>query len=442
MQRTRPTTNIGEPLGDIKDWITVKMPKRSSFMAVEVAALGLLTVWLAGATACGHSGETSSSVSADAPARAAVVQLRRTPLSNTLSIAGEFLPYQEVELHAKVAGYVQKINVDIGDRVHKGDVLAILEIPELEAQLQAARAGVRHSQEEITRAQNEVSRAEADHASIHAGAVRLKQASETRPGLIAEQELDDATAKDRSAEAQVDAAKSALAASRQQLEVSHADQQHYAALSEYSRITAPFDGVVTWRYADTGSLIQAGTSNTSSMPVVKLSEVKVLRLRIPVPESLAASVHDGELVDIRVKATGEHLSGKVIRSTDSLDRSTRTMQVEVDVPNPHYKLTPGMYADVVLRVQNDPNALTLPLQAINRGPEKTTVFLVNSQNHVEEREIHTGIEGSDRIQVLSGLQEGDRVIVGNLGAYRPGQHVDPKMSAMADQGYSAEKGAQ
>jgi RND family efflux transporter MFP subunit len=411
-------------------------------MAVEFTTLGLITACLISAAGCGHSSESSLSVSADAPARAAVVDVRRAPLSNTLSIAGEFLPYQEVELHAKVAGYIQKINVDIGDRVHKSDILAILEIPELEAQLQAARAGVRHSQEEITRAQNEVSRMEADHAAVHAAATRLKQASETRPGLIAEQELDDATAKDRSTEAQVDSAKSTWAAARQQLEVSQADQQHYAALSEYSRITAPFDGVVTWRYADTGSLIQAGTSGASALPVVKLSEVKVLRLRIPVPESLASNVRDGEPVDIRVKATNQHLSGKVIRSTDALDRSTRTMQVEVDVPNADYKLTPGMYADVSLRVQNDPDALTLPLQAINRTAEKTTVLLVNSQNHVEEREIRTGIEGSDRIQVLSGLNAGDRVIVGNLGAYRPGQHVDPRLSKMADEGYKPDEGAQ
>lgn len=418
------------------------MTKRSSWMAVRFPALALIMACVYAAAGCGHTAENSSSVSADAPVRAAVVQVRRTPLSNTLSIAGEFLPYQEVELHAKVAGYIQKINVDIGDRVHRGDVLAVLEIPELDAQLQAARAGVRHSQEEITRAQNDVSRAEADHASVHAAATRLKQASAARPGLIAEQELDDATAKDRSTEAQVDGAKSALAAARQQLEVSQADQQHYAALSEYSRITAPFDGVVTWRYADTGSLIEAGTSGASALPVVKLSQVKMLRLRIPVPESLAGSVRDGEPVDIRVKATNAHLSGKVIRSTDALDRSTRTMQVEVDVPNSDYKLAPGMYADVSLRVQNAPNALTLPLQAINRSADKTAVFLVDSQNHVEQREIRTGIEGPDRVEVLSGLNEGDRVIVGNLGAYRPGQHVDPKASKMADEGYQPDEGAQ
>lgn len=417
------------------------MGKRLPSIFVGIAVPAVLAALLASA-GCGHSGVSTTTVSADAAPRAAVVQVRRTPLSNTLSIAGEFLPYQEVELHAKVAGYIRKIDVDIGDRVRAGQVLAVLEIPELSAELEGANAGVRHSQEEITRAQNEVSRAEADHEALHAAAARLKQASQARPGLIAEQELDDITAKDRSSEAQVEAAKSALSASRQQLEVSQADQHHYAALSEYSRIVAPFDGVVTWRYADTGSLIQAGTSNISSLPVVKLSQVNVLRLRIPVPESLAASVRDGEPADIRVKATGERFSGKVIRSTDSLDRSTRTMQVEVDVPNKDYKLTPGMYSDVSLRIQNDPNALTLPIQAINRGSDKTTVLLVNSQNHVEQREIQTGIEGSNRIQVLAGLKEGDRVIVGNLGEYRPGQHVDPQLSTMAEEKYAAERGAQ
>lgn len=418
------------------------MRQRFSSILIGTIVPSAIVGLLAAVTGCGHSGGASTTVSADAAPRAAVVKVRRTPLSNVLSVAGEFLPYQEVELHAKVAGYIRNINVDIGDRVRTGQVLAVLEIPELSAELQGAGAGVRHSQEEITRAQNEVSRAEADHEALHAAASRLREASATRPGLIAEQELDDATAKDRSAEAQVEAAKSALSASRQQLEVSQADQQHYAALSEYSRITAPFDGVVTWRYADTGSLIQAGTSNVSSAPVVKLSQVNVLRLRIAVPESLAASVKDGEPADIRVKATDEHLSGKVIRSTDSLDRSTRTMQVEVDVPNRDYKLTPGMYADVSLRIQNDPNALTLPLQAINRSADKTTVLFVNPENHVEEREIHTGIEGSNRIQILSGLNDGDRVIVGNLGQYRAGQHVDPQISTMADEKFVAEQGAQ
>jgi RND family efflux transporter MFP subunit len=413
------------------------MIEQSRLILFRTVAASLLTVCIMAASGCGHS-DPARTVAASTLPRAAVVQVRRTPLSNTFLVAGQFLPYQEVELHAKVAGYIKKINVDIGDHVHTGQVLAVLEIPELTAQLQAASAQVRHSQEEIVHAQNEVSRAESDQQAVHAASQRLAQAAQARPGLIAQQELDDASAKDNSGAAQVDAAKSGLAAARQQLEVSQADERHYAALSEYSKITAPFDGVVTWRYADTGSLIQAGTSNVASMPVVKLSQSNLLRLRIPVPESLAAGIRDGQTADIRVQATNEHFSGRVIRFTDSLDPSTRTMQVEIDVPNPTYKLATGMYADVTLRTQNDPNALTLPLQAVSRNEDEASVLLVDAQNTVQRRQIETGIEGSDRIQITSGLNEGDKVIVGNLGAYTPGERVDPQLSAMADEKYIPE----
>jgi len=132
---------------------------KQSCAGAELIGLGLIAACFVAATGCGHLGGSTPSLSADAPPRAAVVQVRRTPLSNTLSIAGEFLPYQEVELHAKVAGYIKNINVDIGDHVHQGQVLAVLEIPELIAQLESASAGVRHSQAEIVHAQNEVSRA-------------------------------------------------------------------------------------------------------------------------------------------------------------------------------------------------------------------------------------------------------------------------------------------
>jgi RND family efflux transporter MFP subunit len=302
----------------------------------------------------------------------------------------------------------------------------------LNAQVVGADATVRHSADEITRAKHEVARAEADHTALHAGAVRLRQAAAAKPGLIAQQELDDAEAKDRAAEAQVEAAKSALAAAEQQLGVSQANHQQVSALENYSHITAPFDGVVTWRYADTGALIQAGTSNANSLPVVKLAQVNVLRLRIPVPEEVAAHVHTGTPADIRVQATGEHFTGKVTRLTDSFDRSTRTEQVEVDVKNPDYRLSPGMYADVVLQLDRHADALTVPAQAVTRNHNDTTVLLVNPQNRVEVRNIQTGLEDPNRIEVLSGLREGDRVIIGSLGAYQAGERVTPKESKLAD----------
>jgi RND family efflux transporter MFP subunit len=370
---------------------------------------------------------------------AAVAPVKRETIATSLSIAGQFIPYQNVELHAKVAGYIKNIYVDIGDRVRTGQVLAVLEIPELVAEVDEAKAAVHHAEEEIQRAQSDVSRAEADNVALHANAVRLVNTDKARPGLIAQQELDDATAKDRASQAQVDAAKSALAAAKQQLEVARANQEHYSALFAYAKITAPYDGVVTWRFSDTGSLVQAGTSNTSGLPVVTVAQVNILRLRIPVPESLASKVRIGDSADVHVQATGEHFTGKVTRFTDSLDMSTRTMQVEIDVPNPNYHLQPGMYADVTLSANSRPNALTIPIDAIQRGENnKTSVLLVDPQNRVESRQVEVGVQSSNNVEILAGLTEGEKVIVGNLGSYQPGESVRPKASVLTANGAGSE----
>src|SRR5208283_2671338 len=376
-----------------------------------------------------RAGATSNPGGGTQVAWAAVVPVKRTTIADSLSIAGQFVPYQNVELHAKVAGYIRHIYVDIGDHVHTGQVLAVLEIPELVAQVDEAKAAVHHAEEEIQRAQSDVSRAEADNVALHANAVRLVNTDKARPGLIAQQELDDATAKDRASQAQVEAAKSALAAAKQQLEAAKANLQHYAALSDYAKIIAPYDGVVTWRFSDTGALVQAGTSNTSGLPVVTVAEIDVLRLRIPVPESLAAKVRIGDSADVHVQATGERFTGKVTRFTDSLDMSTRTMQVEIDVPNPTYHLQPGMYADVRLSANSVSNALTVPIEAIQRTDNKTSVLVLDSQNRVQSREVQLGVQSSNNVEVLAGLTEGERVLVGNLGSYQPGEVVQPKQGA-------------
>ncbi len=363
---------------------------------------------------------------------AAVAPVKRETVANSLSIAGQFIPYQNVELHAKVAGYIKNIYVDIGDRVHTGEVLAVLEIPELVAQVDEAKAAVHHAEEEIQRAQSEVLRAQANNVALHANAVRLVNTAKAQPGLIAEQELDDANAKDRASQAQVDAAKSSLAAARQQLAVAVANQQHYSALGDYAKIVAPYDGVVTWRYADTGALVQAGTSNTSGLPVVTVAQSDLLRLRIPVPESLAAKVRIGDSADVTVQATGEHFTGKVTRFTDALDPTTRTMQVEIDVPNPTYRLQPGMYANVTLLANSRKDALTIPVTSILRSENKTDVLVLDSNDRVQVRQVKLGVESSNRTEVLSGLSEGERVIVGNLGAYQAGEVVKPRPAIFAN----------
>lgn len=362
----------------------------------------------------------------------AVVRAKRATIANTLSIAGQFIPYQNVDLHAKVAGYIRQINVDIGDRVHKGQLLAVLEIPELVAQVDEAQAGVRRAEKEIQRAQSDVLRAEANNNALHLDASRLINAGTDRPGLIAQQELDDATAKDRASQARVDAAKSALAAAEQQLAVAKANQQHYSALNGYAKITSPYDGVVTWRFSDTGALVQAGTLTSSGLPIVTLAQINLLRLRIPAPESLASKVRVGDTADVHVQATGEHFMGKVTRFTDSLDTSTRTMQVEIDVPNPDYHLQPGMYADVRLEANTIGNALTIPIEAVRRSDDGASVLVVNEQNRVQARDVKLGVESTNNVQIVSGLSPGEQVIVGNQGAYQSGELVRPKEAVFAD----------
>jgi len=358
---------------------------------------------------------------------AAVVKVQRAAVDSSLTIAGEFRPFQDVDVHAKVAGYLQKIYVDVGDHVRQGQTVAILEVPELAAQLSGADAAVRRAREEIQRERGGVLRAESAHSAAHSMYQRLKQASEQQNGLVAQQELDDAQSKDLEAEAQASSARAALSAAEQQLEVAEANQKQYGALAGYSRIVAPFTGVVTTRYADTGSLVAAGTSSsTQAIPVIRVAEVSKLRLVLPIPESCAAQIHLGDPVKAHVTALDKDFTGRVSRFAESLDTQTRTMQTEIDFDNRAGALLPGMYAETQLMLAQHNNALSLPLEAVAQNGSAVSALLVTPQNVIQERSITLGMQGKSRVEVLSGLSEGDRVIIGNRSLFRAGQRVQPK----------------
>jgi RND family efflux transporter MFP subunit len=185
--------------------------------------------------------------------------------------------------------------------------------------------------------------------------------------------------------------------------------------------------VITNRYADTGALIAAGTSSsTQAIPVVRLAEISVLRLVLPVPESMAAQVQLSQAVKVHVQALDEDFTGKVSRFADSLDMQTRTMETEIDVPNRNGRLMPGMYTETELSLRGKKNVLTIPLEGVTRNGEVSTVLLVNPQGIVEERRIQLGMEDASRVEVLSGLSEGDMVIVGNRSSVRNGEKVEPR----------------
>jgi RND family efflux transporter MFP subunit len=336
---------------------------------------------------------------ADEPAAAvptvAVAVATREDLFREVTIQAEFRPYQEIDLHAKVAGFLQRIDVDIGDYVKAGDLIGVLEVPELEDDL--ARAVAAEQQ------------AEAEYKEAHLNYDRLVSVNRSRPNLVAQQDLDVAEAKDSATAAAISAAK--------------ADAKKYRTLADYTRITAPFSGVITKRYADPGALIQAGTaSDTQAMPLIRLSENDRLRLDFPVAAAYADGIRIGEEVEIRLDGTTRSLRGVVSRFSHRINVETRTMETEVEVPNPDLKLIPGMYATVVLKLQRRPQALSIPVEAV-AGNARPTVYVVNARQQIEEHAVQIGLETPSRLEVLAGLHEGDRVMIGNRSQVHVGQTV-------------------
>jgi RND family efflux transporter MFP subunit len=393
--------------------------------AVLVAVCLLAWFWIGRSSSEAEAPSKAASDSNAAPA--AVAHVERHTIANTLTISGEFKPFQDVDVHAKVAGYIKVINVDVGDHVKEDQTLAVLEVPELTAQLAGTDAAVRRSKDEIRRAQSDMERAQSAHSAAHSAYARLKQAADSRAGLVAQQELDESQAKDLEAEAQVASTQAELSAAQQQLQVAEANQRQYTALSDYSRIVAPFAGVVTARYADTGALVAAGTSSsTQAIAVVRLAQISKLRLVLPIPESLAGQIHLGDPVKVRVQALNQDIEGKVSRFADSLDLQTRTMETEIDFDNRDGHLIPGMYAETRLSMREKKNTLTVPLEAVTRNGDDATVLAVNPQNILEERHVKLGLEDNARAEVLSGLSDQDRVVIGNRSEFRNGQKIQPK----------------
>ncbi len=360
---------------------------------------------------------------------AAVVKVQRKSLSSTLEISSEFLPYQEIDVYAKVSGYIQKLYVDWGTHVKHGQLLAVLEIPELQQQLLQDEASVRRSEQEVSRAREEQSRAESAYSVAHITYTRLADVQKSRPELVAQQEIDVAQGKDLEASAGVSSSKDALSAAEQALLAAKAALDKDKAMFAYARMTAPFDGVVTQIYAYTGALLPAGTSAAKGdSALCHLSQNDLLRLVIPVPERAVPDISDGQTLEVNVSALHKTFSGKISLFSDQIDLTTRTMHTEVTVPNANYALVPGMYASVKIPLRTVTNVLTIPLQAVqSTGTGQGTVLLANSSNHLERREVKLGLESATDAEVLSGLSENETVVFGEQNQFKEGQLVAPKL---------------
>ena len=323
----------------------------------------------------------------------------RQDMFNEVPIPAEFRPYVQSQLHAIVTGYVSKMNVDFGDKVKQGQVLATLNVPELQDELNNARANEQQ--------------AEAEYNNEHLLYTRLQQVDKEHPKLVAPQDLDTARSKDANSAAAVSAAKAKVG--------------EFQTRVTYTSIVAPFDGVVTQRSVDPGALVQAGTSSDRTPELLQVSDNYHLRLDFPVSVDFVQDVHVGVPVNVKVDSLhGKLFTGKITRFQNEVNDQTRTMNTEIELDNPDLEIVPGMYAVVLFRYAKRPNALAIPTEAIS-DPKNPTVYLIGSDHKIESRPVKLGVEMPDKFQVTDGLQEGDWVMIGNRSQVHPGQQVDAKL---------------
>lgn len=415
---------VGKECSFSQEKVPARIAKGHSFASAWRCGLPGLVLCAAVFSGCARTAKVDA---APAPV-VGVVDVSRHDLSNTLEIASEFEPYQEIDVYAKVSGYIQKLYVDWGTHVKEGQPMADLEIPELEQQLQADQATVHRSESDLERASEELNRANSTYKVAHLTYSRLQGVQKSQPGLISQEDIDVSEGKDVEANAGVSAAKDALAGAEQALAAAKANLDKDKALFAYSHIAAPFEGVVTRLYEYKGALLPGGTtSNIGTQALCRLSQNNLLRLVIPVPERAVPSIQMGETVKVNVSSLGKTFSGKVVRVSDQIDTQTRTMHTEVQVPNPNYELVPGMYASVEIPLQTAKNVLTVPVQALQpTAPDKGTVTVVDSDDKIVKREVTTGLQTANRIEIVSGLKENERVVFGSQGQYQPGELVSPK----------------
>lgn len=398
----------------------------SETRAAVLAVLALVVLTFS-SSSCSGGGEKR--VQASGPnVTVGVTKVVKKSLGRDITLSSELVPFQEIDVYAKESGYVKKLLVDYGAHVKAGQVMAILEIPELEAQLHEDEAEIKNANNQVTRAQHELGRYQAQYKALHLQYTRLSGVFQSQPGIVAQQEVDDAQGKDLAASSQVDAGQAALESSQSQMAVAKAKLAHDQSLFDYSKITAPFSGVVTQRFANLGTLVQAGTnSSTQALPIVRLSQDDLFRLVIPVPESYVRFIRVGDAVDVRVPSLNRTFKGKVARFSVDVREDTRTMHTEVDVRNPDHLLVPGLYAEADLTLEHKEDIPAIPLQALNHEGNKSTVFVVNGNSELEDRQVTLGIQTANDAEVVAGLQQGEMVVVSDFAGLKAGEKVTPQV---------------
>jgi RND family efflux transporter MFP subunit len=316
-----------------------------------------------------------------------VIHPERKDLTRTIALPGDLVGLNEAALYAKATGYLQRIDVDKGDSVKKGQLLAVIEVPELEQKLKRAQANL-----EVERVTYE----------------RLNSVWQSDKRLVAREDVD--VARGKFAQAQ-------------------ADVEELQALVGYTRMVAPFDGVVTARYVDPGALIEAqgsasgGSAHGGKTPVLAVADLSTIRVYLYVPEQETSLVKQGAPATLTLQEfPGREFEGTVTRFAHALDLSTRTMLVEVDIPNPDRLLYPGMYAEATLELERHPGALVVPASAIESQKDDSSVLVVEG-GAVQRVPVETGLSERGEVEITAGLARDADVIAHPSASLEAGEKV-------------------
>jgi membrane fusion protein (multidrug efflux system) len=333
-----------------------------------------------------------------------LVSVVEKQVTRQTKLPGEFMPYETVDLRARVPGFIDKVLVDRGSTVKKGAVLIVLVAPEMKAQLAEAESKAQAAASQRAEAAARLAAAQATYD-------RLKEAAKT-PGAIAGNELIQAQTTVDSAQAAVESAQNSLKAAQAVVEATR-------DLQSYLKVTAPFDGVITDRYVHSGALAGPTTG-----PLLKLDNSSRLRLVVAVPEADVAGIERGARVPFHVPAYPDQpFTGTIARISHTLDPKNRTESVELDVPNGRGQLAPGMYPEVTWPVRRARPSLLVPPASIASNTERTFVIRVNAQRRVEWVNVTRGAQAGDLVEVIGPLRAGDRLVKRASDEIREGSEI-------------------
>ncbi len=444
------------------------MPSRIRFVSLSVACVLAVVGFslaprLRGAEAQPRSSQKSRTSGEQALKSVETCLPAKKTMSRTLDVPATIRAYERVDVHAKVSGYASEVLVDIGDRVESGDLLALLAVPEMEKELAEARAELQGKRALLEVASSaEIVAAEAGVEQTRRKLEVDRQVSEVRrvdlsflerqierkqelhgQGAVTDEALDEAgRARDKArvelavaeaqaleSESEVAREQAALAVAKARIDVigsevalAEARVQRLETLAEYSRVCAPFDGVVTRRTVDPGALVQDSTKS-GGMPLFTVQRVDRMRVAFDVPEvDLPFVIKDARATIRPFAAIGSPIEGAVSRIATSLETGTRTMRAEIDLDNREGRLLDGMYVQVVLSVDVRPDALTIPAAALLHETGKAFVYIV-SAGTTEKRELGVGLDDGIDVEVCSGLTAEEQVVVVGMALISPGERV-------------------